>query len=162
MMWPAPSSPEPPEPIAVPGPLIRLPLWKMSTLLLGAPKLVLLGAAGLAILKFPHEYRGKIASEFWAAVSLYTGVAVGMVFLWQYRPRPAAGWRSLVNISRGIRLATTGVLAVGFARAFHFKTSAPFFWWSIAISTVLVMFTDVLIVNKALGGEIGLVPDDVA
>ncbi len=141
-------------------PLIRLPLWKMSTLLLGAPKLVLFAAAGLAVLMYPEHWRSVVASEFWAAVSLYTGVVVGIVFLWQYRPRPAEAWRGLVNMSRGIRVTTTVGLALGFSRVFHFrtsphfKTSGPFFWWAIVIASVLIMLTDVMVVQKALAGTI--------
>lgn len=160
MKLPDSGSGVPVEGVAESRPLIRLPLWKMSTLLLGAPKLVLFAAAGLAVLMYPEHWRSVVASEFWAAVSLYTGVVVGILFLWQYRPRPAAGWRGLVNLSRGIRVATTVSLAFTFSWIFHFRTSAhfrtsgPFFWLSILIATVLILVTDLLVVNKALAGTI--------
>lgn len=164
MTLPAPNAPESPQPALVEPPLIRLPLWKMSTLLLGAPKLILFAAAGLAVWMYPNHWRAVVASEFWAAFSLYTGVGVGLAFLWRYRPRPSSQWRFPVMVSRGIRLATTLGLAFGFSVIFHFrtserfKTSGPFFWWTIAIASVLIMVTDLLVVRKSLGGRIGLVP----
>ena len=157
MTMPAPS--ESPQPQAEPRtPLhIRLPMWKLSFLLIAAPKLLLYASVAVAALFYAgRAQREMFTAEGLATVAIFAGVALGILYLWRLTPRPASDWLRQIWTSRGIRLASTAAFGYANRLVFHVHGAAHFYWGLIIGASVMIFVTDIFVTRRALSGRIGL------
>jgi hypothetical protein len=136
-------------------------MWKLSFLLLAAPKMALYASVAIAAFFYTgRAQREMFTAEGLATFSLISGFALGIAYLWRLPPRPASAWHGPILVSRIIRIASTIALAYGVRMLFHFYNAQRFYWGLVAIATVMMLATDILVTRRALSGRIGLANDD--
>jgi len=131
------------------APTIGLPMWRLSACLLAAPKLVLFAGLGIAIFFGGHLWEDRLRAEFWAAVALYTGTGCGLSLLWASGTRTVIGWKPIIRAGLLTRLAVS--LAVSGVVVSLVHPEPVFFWSVFGMATVGTLWTERLIMKRALG-----------
>jgi hypothetical protein len=161
-------------------------MWKLSFCLVAAPKLALYIALGIVALS-GDLWDERLRAEVYASIAMYSGVAVGLLFLWFLQaplpsrgwmvramklpridraiegwrrvtgPRPATEWRPLLLASTLMRICVSICLAVVFR---HLSPPVEKFYWTVfVIASLCVCFVEVGIVRQAMRSTIRLAGD---
>jgi hypothetical protein len=123
-------------------------MWKLSTVVMAAPKLILFGAALMAPLIWKETWKLKVTADFWVAVSVYAGAGAGLGFLWCFKPRPVFGWAPLVITAGAIRMAVSVIAA--FVLWSAFRPEKTFFWSVFLVASMAVLLAETLVVRSSL------------
>lgn len=160
MTLPVPAENQPASPPLASPVHIRLPMWKLSFLLLAAPKLLLYASVAIAAIFFAgRRQREMLTAEGLATLALFTGVGLGVAYLWRLSPRPAHEWLRQVWTSRAIRIASTGGLGYANRLVFHVHHAHVLYWSLIAGASAMIFLADIVVTRRALAGRIGLAQD---
>ena len=135
-----------PNPTAQPH--LRLPMWKLSTCLLIAPKVILLAGLGIALALGGELWDDRLRAEFWAGLALYAGTISGLAFLWCFRPRPVVSWGSIIIAASVIRMT----VALGTASSVYvlIHPERLYFWSVLTIALLAILATETVIIRRAL------------
>ena len=129
-------------------PYIRLPMWRLSALLLGVVKAVVISAALLAGLEGGRGTVSRVAADGWATAILYAATGAGLGLLWLLPPRPARKWVKPAVAASALRILLVAGLGVGIY--LHVHPHRQFFWTVLIVASIAVTAVEALLVRRLL------------